>query len=541
MRWCCVLTVLQAIACQAIPHRGLGEEKAQARRAIDLLALETPSRTSGFPLSPQQSEHEHDRRDITEDAVAATRIVVAETRIVDSGTAFILPPPTREPETTGTVVTTLERDGHPSIVPLLTSPIPEPKTLLEAAETVTSADTMPSPSPQAVVANIFDVPIDTGPLPQTIGTRNTHPIPKQGVKSSGPSQTNKFYANFFLGGQNDPCYAIPYSLSWAKGRGVSGSWGMAISHTNASQRVFGPTNEVGAARYYINPVGIQSMIISAQELRNDTVLTTEALTQSSVKVSLSPNDRSRPAIEFPVVQGMAFVTAIYSGATPVIQTGVFFRSMVRAGKAPKRGVTKYKFTLEDGRTWLLYAYSSQGDSLDLQVLNNNLARAKGPFRGIVQVAKDPGDAEAIYDDSAGAYTTTTKLSGAVLGSSGSYTFTFVKEGMANVKGLMWALPHHVESFDGTTRTGVTKVRLETPTKSIATLVRADSWTMVEPQMPVKIGFAPWSPDRGSVQSLSAATKATLQSIAASEVSQDMQSQTNVNSTYFAGKVWLVLE
>lgn len=168
---------------------------------------------------------------------------------------------------------------------------------------------------------------------------------------NGPIGTNKFYFNFFLGSQSFPAFVVPYSLSWSKGGGNSQSWGIAISHVDDSQKVYGPSNNKipgSPASYFINPLGIQSIILSAAELGPSTVLTTDTLEDMSGVVNLSPAQGSPPKIRFPMVQGMAFVTATYDSAQPEIQTGVFYRAIVSVGQ-PKPGIYKYRVTLEDGK------------------------------------------------------------------------------------------------------------------------------------------------------------------------------------------------
>jgi endo-1,3(4)-beta-glucanase len=100
---------------------------------------------------------------------------------------------------------------------------------------------------------------------------------------------------------------------------------------------------------------------------------------------------------------------------------------------------------------------------------------------------------------------------------------------------MFALPHHVQSFDANTRSLVRTVQLNTTTKGMATAVVADSWTMVESSLPIDMSFAPWSPSTRSVSNLSAAAEAAIANVSASEVSQDVNAQTNLDSAYFAGK------
>ena len=49
---------------------------------------------------------------------------------------------------------------------------------------------------------------------------------------------------------------------------------------------------------------------------------------------------------------------------------------------------------------------------------------------------------------------------------------------------MFALPHHLQSFDYSTKAGVTDVQLITTTKGNGTAVLGDSWTLTEPELPV---------------------------------------------------------
>ena len=388
-----------------------------------------------------------------------------------------------------------------------------------------------------VSPNIFADPIATGAPPSNIGSRKDHPVVRQGVISNGPIGTNKFYANMFLGSQTSPTFLFPYSVAWAKGKGSSASWGLSISHIEASQRVFGNTDQVtGASSYYLNPIGIQSMVISAQELNSSTILTTDSPTAYSAKVQLRANAAAAPAVEFPLVQGQAFITAIYNGAVPLIQTGVFFKTVTKSSKEARSGVNKYKFQLQDGTKWLLYAHNTSGTALDLQVINDSTAKAKGQFYGTIQIAKDPGTAEATYDAASGAYPTGVELSGTANGATGTYTFTFTKGGLPGTPLLMFALPHQVSSFDDGTRAAVQSgVGLQTTTKGIAAAVLADSWTMVE-SMPVDMSFYPWLPGVGNKAAMSNNTRAYVRTIAQQELSQDILAQTDQNSVYFSGKV-----
>ena len=59
--------------------------------------------------------------------------------------------------------------------------------------------------------------------------------------------------------------------------------------------------------------------------------------------------------------------------------------------------------------------------------------------------------------------------------------------------------------------------------------------MQEQSLPLDIGFAPWTPRTRSRSTLSAATREVIQQVAVSEIKQDYNAQTNLDSMYFGGK------
>ena len=310
---------------------------------------------------------------------------------------------------------------------------------------------------------------------------------------------------------------------------------MSVSHIDAKQWVFGPDASANPVQYYINPLGIRSIIMSATELSSTTQLTTDSLTAFSANANLLTVASAAPAITFPLVQGMGFVTGIYNDVTPYIQSNVFFQTITPVA-SPAAGVTKYRMLLQDGNTWLLYARSNNGTGLSLTAVSTSSLAAPGRFSGTIQIAKNPGAAasiEATYDTCAGAYATTATLSGSVAGETGTYSLTWTRAG--NTAGLlMFALPHHIQSLVTSSAT-ITAITLQTTTKGIATAVIGDAWTFTESGLPTSIGFAPWDPVTGSTASLSASAKAAILAAGKSDLAQDIDAQTNLNSMYYSGK------
>ena len=328
-------------------------------------------------------------------------------------------------------------------------------------------------------------------------------------------------------------------MTWSRGSGNAGSWGMAVSHIDANQRAEGPQNKAipgSPIQYFINPIGIHSIILSAIELGRSSALTTNSLEAFSVNAVLSPQANSISHITFPLVQGMSFVTGVYNNLMPAIQSSIFFRAVTQVG-GPWAGVYKYRITLEDSKTWLMYVTPRNGEDPGLRCVSNTQIQGLRGWFGTIQIAKNPAgaDGEGIYDGSAGVFPVTGTISGSVHDTIGTYRIQWGKAGLTSLPLLMYALPHHVQSFDSTTSHGVKPMYLQTTTKGLARAVLGDSWTMVLEDLPTDMGFAPWTPTTKSQVSLSRTAISLIQQVALSEINQNYDAQTNLSSMYFSGK------
>jgi endo-1,3(4)-beta-glucanase len=378
-----------------------------------------------------------------------------------------------------------------------------------------------------------------GPPVPNIAPRGDHVVKKQHIVDGDvPIQTNKFYANLFLGSQGNPVWTHPYSLAWANGHG--NSYGMAVSHTERSQFVYGPDPQ--NPQYFVSPIGMQHMVLSAEELGVGTVMSAEALTGFSAYANFAPSADSRVLMTVPCVQGMGFVTAIYNNSRPVITSGVLFNTLQYMEKI--NGVTsKYAIELEDGSKWLLYATPINAVGTPPFVLSRSTINGPRGYVGMIQITKNPSgkDGERVFDKSAGAYAMTADVSGNVDGSYGSYSLSWTKGGVRGQTLLMYALPHHVESFDSETRSKMEDISLTTTTKGMARAVLADKFTMVEPDLPDTLGFAPWAKSPGDAQGGTSNTnldddvRQLITEAGTKELGQSFIPQTSLNSMYYSGK------
>ncbi|KAF2203883.1 glycoside hydrolase [Delitschia confertaspora ATCC 74209] len=506
-------------------------------KLVLLLAFAQASLIHGAPILPSGSEFYDilDKRAIT----ISTSIPITTSYSSEALSSVQTASPTTTPSVTGTVNTALP-SGHNTQGPINTTGVDDTNgSLIPASETLKPLSLAGAP----IVDNVF-VPMATDAPPAVITVRDDHPLKPLNLKNKDnkPIETNKFYANLFLGTQTQPVWTHPYSLAWSKGK--SNSYGLAVAHIERSQLAWADGNP---PQYFIGPVGLQHVVFSAAELGDSTTLTTEDSTAFSVYANLAPSANSDPLISFPLVQGMGLVTAVYNKASPILTSGTFFRTLKYAGQV--NGVTyKYQIQLEDNSYWVLYATPAASLGAPPFTLKDS-STIKGPkdFMGIIQVAKNPAadNGEKVYDAAAGSYAVGATIIGSVNDAAGSYTLDWQKEGIQNQTLVMFALPHHVEAFDQATQAALTGIELVTTTKGIAKAVAADRITMVEKDLPTTIGFGPWGApvggDGGSGSGntdntqLNQAALAAVNAAGALELNQDMIKQTSLDSMYYSGK------
>jgi endo-1,3(4)-beta-glucanase len=84
---------------------------------------------------------------------------------------------------------------------------------------------------------------------------------------------------------------------------------------------------------------------------------------------------------------------------------------------------------------------------------------------------------------------------------------------------MFALPHHVQSFESATAAKVrSAVRFYSPTKGLMTAVAANQWRLVETGLPTTIGWLPVK--SGSAATFSSTSLNRISAVAKYEMQQD---------------------
>ncbi|KAF1911400.1 endo-1,3(4)-beta-glucanase 1 precursor [Ampelomyces quisqualis] len=399
--------------------------------------------------------------------------------------------------------------------------------------------------------NIF-VPIQEDNILPQIPIGQHHPVTRKGIVDADtkPVHTNKFYANGFLGAQNQPIWAHPYSIWWGKGveepNGLK-TVGMCVCHVEESDLEYGPGDPASA---YINPRK-QCLILSARELDQQTFLTTDTHLPFSVNINLSIPSTQEPMMTFPIVQGMSFVTAGYRNAMPTVQTGgkgfMEFSGPVKIGNSVKHRVRDM-----DGRDWLIYINPVQGvtyDATKFFKIDANTIIGPPFFKGTIQVCKNPlgSETEALYDRACGTFVIEAKLTATVNDTRGTYTFHYTKIGTSPL--LMFALPHHIQSLDPALTNQITKLHLRTTTKGTATALWTDQLTLTEPALPTSMSFAPWLPSTPPAHKIRYPPEVLsfIAAVAERDLRRSMTDPIPQDSIYYAGKslakfatiVWVV--
>jgi endo-1,3(4)-beta-glucanase len=267
-------------------------------------------------------------------------------------------------------------------------------------------------------------PISTDP-PLPLFKERIHPVKPMRVRvedQSKPQPTNKFYGNLMLGDSHSPIWTHPYGLRWD--RIGKTQHGLSISHVDDSSKAFGPPEDIDvsgsgqtSSKYYLNPF-IASMGLSATELDEQHEMTVGNFEEFSCAVELTPaseralEKREPPTsvLRIPIVRGMVFISALYRNLTPQFYSNAVIRTLELDPRPMADGCVKYRFLLENGVTWLLYAKPdrSMDGPLRLEMHGQGLVVAtSGRFMGLVQIAKLPvgkeDETEKVYDQAMGVY------------------------------------------------------------------------------------------------------------------------------------------
>ncbi|AOA65167.1 Intracellular beta-1,3-endoglucanase [Komagataella phaffii CBS 7435] len=338
-------------------------------------------------------------------------------------------------------------------------------------------------------------------------------------------QTNNFYGNILLGDQTTPIYTNPYALWYSKNTG-DGFNGLAISQTSISQRHFADGNP---PQFFYSPVGIKYFVMSAREFESNIDIDLDTPRKFSINVNLTSGSSF---IQFPVVQGMGFITGVYYNLIPYFHSAVGIRS-VAGDIAPRNGIDKYRIELFDDSVWTLYVNSPQRIQFARRG-SNSIIGSNSVHGAVIQLIRG---SHSDMDQAAGCYPTAASVAGSVLGSDGIYSINYATTGNSNSGNpLILALPHHVNTFTDSTNDARTGIRLDDQTHGTMVGVLTKKLEM-RSTLPTNVSFEPWSQIPGfSTPSYSQTALTAIRTAAVNEGNNDIAAESNLDSMYFSGKV-----
>lgn len=336
--------------------------------------------------------------------------------------------------------------------------------------------------------------------------------------SNNPVETNNFFANLLLGSHDQPVWTNPYKLTF---------------HSNACNAYFPQRKDLvygpDPIKYFYYPNGINDIILTSQDFTNATpnfTLSNADKFSITANYELNTSSISNGKLSFPLVQGMGFVTGIYTNLIPLIQSIKGF-SDVKGVACQNPKLKKFIITLGDGSKWTLFLNQDISIKFSLsQILFNKITT--DPL--VLQVGFDTFE---YYDQVAGNYVDSVDLTMNDSSYQMSYNLVGTDTSLLD-KTLIMAPPHWKQTF--TDFLNGTKANFIVNSCTLGTLQGCitDKLIMdVSSSMPTKYtgGFP-------NQLNLSSDVKSTLLKQARLDGANDIESETNLDSMYFSGKVFM---
>ncbi|CUM63893.1 uncharacterized protein PRCAT00001481001 [Priceomyces carsonii] len=385
-------------------------------------------------------------------------------------------------------------------------------------------------------------PIATNEVPKVFSRYELPVSIPMGVAETPKLQTNKYYANLFLGNQSDMIWSYPYGLSLSN----KDYYGFELQHSIPQYRYTGTvnTNNPTVKSYYANPLHTGELIFSADSFTSELFMTLNELNAMSVLVTLYEDQLKRNNfIEIPVVQGMGFVTSIYHGnLIPKIHSRVGIKAVAKLiSSTLSPNTTKYRITLVNSVEYLAYITVPNNENFEFTGLSWDTITGSGAVDGlIIQFAVAPSSTyyDSYYNQAAGLYTTHSDFfASAKDGKSAEYGFTYSLKGSSKSgKPMIFTLPHHIYSFDEATNSSYTGIIIPSTTKGNMYGYLTSELRMRE-ALDRNVQFLPWLTQLKKKPIFYSPEQLRLIGNAINkELAIDIkETVTSLNSTYFAGK------
>ncbi|PSK40480.1 hypothetical protein C7M61_000122 [Candidozyma pseudohaemuli] len=380
------------------------------------------------------------------------------------------------------------------------------------------------------MSNIFASAIATDEPIDLFERKNGETGVPNGVSNDLPLQTNSFYSNLLVENQDCAVWTHPYSV-WNNKKDKRFGLGLYLART--SDRVFG---EGDPAEYFTHPVGEQKLVLSSSDFKEEPEFSLRDLSKFAATARFSSKSEKDCHLDCPLVQGMGFVTGVYSNCIPKISSSIGFKS-IDGDKSPRLGTNKYKIELEDGTQWFLYVTLSNEDSVKLALKGKNDIIAEKSVDGVFQLCFASDVDSKHYDSAAGCYAKNASIEASVDGDKCSYSLKLNTEGKLNSNSaLFFALPHHVAAFDSDTKNKATSLKLPTTTKGEAVGVLLNKITMEEKLTMKDVAWDPATTIEGKKANFSDNALKAIKAAAQEEADKDVSTELDGDSMYFSGKI-----
>ena len=283
----------------------------------------------------------------------------------------------------------------------------------------------------------------------TASTHSYAPTNNWGPNYKTPYPTNSWWQNLVLDG-NNPIVTFPYLVR------VDTQFTLCYPGRTTAQT-------------YIFNTMIDNLSMGATQSLGQRVVTSHDDLSVTVQLSSGSNYMSSP-----IVRGQTYHTVVYSGLTPKISTIHAILSVSSLSG------TKFKLTLNNGQTWIIYASSS----ITFNRAGNTLT-ATGGFNGWLRAAMvaNPSTQESLFDTYSTAYPSGGTVTYTVSKDVASIKFNWQKRGSGTL--MMFTLPHHRDIIQNPNYASP-QIRYR-GMKGYMDAVIGDTWTMNE-KLITDIGF-----------------------------------------------------
>lgn len=269
-----------------------------------------------------------------------------------------------------------------------------------------------------------DVPFGSDAPPFTTTTSSQLPS-SLWADTNQPLPTNVWWQNFVLNQGTGVANALPYIVRCSTD-GLSGSMPGITTTEGFVISTFLPNWTIGAA----------------QTMNSHTVVDWDPL---SVTVEWEAAGNPAWTIRSPIVRGMPYLTAEFTGLTPQFTTIHAILSINGGSANATYTDTRFEMELNNGQTWVLYTSSPLTINGDISSLTGVI-----PWNGVVRMAILSGNNvttdPSVLDANADAYPTGATVNATATGDMAELSFEWELASMSGgspVQTLQCALPHHI--------------------------------------------------------------------------------------------------